>query len=51
MNTKRDTDAAFAYFEKPDFIPGFVLISKDTECLVHDGAVQEMPGLDYLNHV
>ena len=47
---ERNTDAAFADFEKPEFIPSFVLISKDAERLVHSSIVQKMPGLDYLNH-
>ena len=47
---ERDADAAFADLEKPEFIPGFMLICKDAERLVHCSVVQKMPGLDYLNH-
>ena len=47
---ERDTDAALADLEKPEFIPGFGLIRKDTERLAHCGIVQKMLSLDYLNH-
>ena len=47
---ERDTDTILADFEKPEFIPGFMLISKDTKRPVHSSTVQKMPGLDYLNH-
>ena len=47
---ERDTDATLADFEKPEFIPGFGLICKYTERLLHSSVMQKMPYLDYLDH-
>lgn len=47
---KRDADATLVDLEKPEFIPGFGLIRKDSQCLAHWGIVQKMLSLDYLNH-
>ena len=47
---ERDADAALADLKKPEFIPGFGFIRKDTERLVNSSVVQKMPYLDYLNH-
>lgn len=47
---KRDTDAALADLEKPEVIPGFGFISKDSQSFAHGRIVQEMPDLNYLDH-
>lgn len=47
---KRDTDTTLVDFEKPEFIPGFGLIRKDSQRLAHGRIVQKMPYLDYLDH-